>query len=152
MALPKSGKSCKYREALLTTLFALGGIYASFFVLIFTEDGRAFDELLQAQSLLGAIFVNLFAVVGVAYSKFAKEIFVHKDVYWTSMASVVTIVSIFAQANAMKDSTVTLVFDWIESPCVSVVLQILLAILIFKIAAQKELDVRVSYNRKELLI
>lgn len=147
---PEMKQKCRYKDALITTLFALGGIYASFLTLIIIKDSNAMGNLFQAQSLPGGLFVNLFAVVGVAYSKFAKEMFVHKNVYWLSLASFVTIISIFAQACVLVDTSTSLVVDWIETPHVSVALQVLLAILIFAIATQKELDVRISYNKKKL--
>lgn len=143
-------KKCKYKDALISTLFTLGGIYASFLTLILIKGSDAVGNLFQAQSLLGGLYVNLFAVVSVAYSKFAKEMLVHKNVYWLSLASFVTIISIFAQACVLVDTSTSLVVDWIETPHVSVALQVLLAILIFAIAAQKELDVRISYNKKKL--
>lgn len=147
---PKMKQKWRYKDALITTLFTLGGIYASFLTLILIKDSDAMGNLFQAQSLLGGLYVNLFAVVGVAYSKFAKEMLVHRNVYWLSLASFLTIISIYAQACVMTDTSTSLVVSWIESPYASVALQILLAILIFVIAAQKELDVRISYNKKKL--
>lgn len=143
-------KKCKYKDALIYTLFTLGGIYASFLTLILIKDSDAVGNLFQAQSLLGGLFVNLFAVVSVAYSKFAKEMFVHRNVYWLSLASFVIIISIYAQACVMVDTSTSLVVDWIETPHVSVALQILLTIMIFATAAQKELNVRIIYNKKKL--
>ena len=148
--LQETGKKCKYKDALLSTLFALGGIYASFLTLILIKDSDAVDNLFQAQSLLGGLYVNLLAVLSVAYSKFAKEIFVHRNVYWLSLASFVTIISIFAQACVLVDTSTSLTVGWIETPYLSFALQILLAILIFAIAAQKELDVRINYTKKKL--
>lgn len=147
---PEMKQKCRYKDALITTLFALGGIYASFLTLILIKDSNAMGNLFQAQSLSGGLFVNLFAVVGVAYSKFAKEMLVHRNVYWLSLASFLTIISIYAQACVLVDTSTSLVVDWIETPHVSVALQVLLAILIFAIATQKELDVRISYNKKKL--
>lgn len=146
---PKTKQNHKYKDALISTLLTLGGIYATFFALILIKDIDVVDYLFQAQSLLGGLYVNLFAVISVAYSKFAKEIFVHRNVFWLSLASFVIIVSIFAQANAMRDTSISLIADWLKAPYVSVALQILLAILIFAIAAQKELSVRTSYNKKK---
>lgn len=147
---PKMKKKCKYKDALIPTLIALGGIYASFIGLVIYKDSNAVANLFQAQSLLGGLYVNLLAVISVAYSKFAKEMLVHRNVYWLSLASFLTIISIYAQACVMTDTSTSLIISWIESPYVSVALQILLAILIFVIAAQKELDVRVSYKKKKL--
>lgn len=147
---PEMKQKCRYKDALITTLFTLGGIYTSFLTLILIKDSDAMGNLFQAQSLLGGLYVNLFAVVGVAYSKFAKEMLVHRNVYWLSLTSFLTIISIYAQACVMTDTSTSLVVSWIESPYASVALQILLAILIFVIAAQKELDVRIIYNKKKL--
>lgn len=147
---PETGKACK-KDALFSTLFTLGGIYATFFTFILVKDSDALNDLFQAQSLLGGLYVNLFAVVGVAYSKFAKEMFVHRNVYWLSLASFVIIISIFAQARVMNDTSTSLVVEWLESPYVSVALQIVFAILIFAIASQKELNMRISYNKKKLI-
>lgn len=77
--------------------------------------------------------------------------FVHKNVYWLSLASFVTIISIFAQADVMVDDSITLIANWLESPYTSIALQMLLAILIFAIAAQKELSIHVTYNKKILI-
>lgn len=148
---PKMKNNCKYKDALISTLISLGGIYATFFTFILIKDSDATGDLFKAQSLLGGLFVNFFAVIGVAYSKFAKEMFVHKNVYWLSMASFLTTIFIFAQARIMNDTSISFIADWLESPCVSIALQLLLAILIFAIAAQKELSVRISYNKKKLI-
>ena len=143
--------NCKYKDALIPTLISLGGIYATFLTFILIKDSDATGDLYQAQSLLGGLFVNFFAVIGVAYSKFAKEMFVHKNVYWLSMASFLTIIFIFAQAKIMNDASISFIVDWLESPYVSIALQLLLAIFIFAIAAQKELSVHISYNKKKLI-
>lgn len=143
-------KQSRFKDAFITTLLALGGIYAAFFSLILIKGSEAVDNLFQAQSLLGGLYVNLFAVISVAYSKFAKEVFVHIKVYWLSLVSFVVIVCIFAQACVMNDTSRSMVLDWLESPYVSLALQGLLTILIFAIAAQKDLDVRISYNKKKL--
>lgn len=148
---PFKKNGCKYKDAFITTLFTLGGIYAAFLTLIFIKNSDAIGNLFQAQALLGGLYVNLFAVLSVAYSKFAKEMFVHKNVYWLSLASFVTIISIFAQADVMVDDSITLIANWLESPYTSIALQILLAILIFAIAAQKELSIHVTYNKKILI-
>lgn len=140
----------RYRSAIITTLIALGGIYAAFFILIFVRGGNVVEDVFQAQSLLGGLFVNLFAVIGVAYSKFADYEFVHERVYWLSLSAFVILISIYAQAGAMQDSSIRVVADWMKSPWTSVVLQILLAILIFKLAAQKELEVKVDYKKKKI--
>lgn len=140
----------RYRSAIITTLIALGGIYAAFFILIFVRGGNVVEDVFQAQSLLGGLFVNLFAVIGVAYSKFADYEFVHERVYWLSLSAFGILISIYAQAGAMQDSSIRVVADWMKSPWTSVVLQILLAILIFKLAAQKELEVKVDYKKKKI--
>lgn len=142
-------KTHNYTDAFLTTLFIIGGIYASFFVLLFFKDGNAIDELLQAQSSLGGLYVNLFAVIGVAYSKFAKETFLHRNVYWLSLGAFVTIISIFAQARIMLEVHSTVIFAWLETRCASFALQTVLAVLIFAIAAQKDLNIRITYKKKK---
>lgn len=146
----KKKKTWKYKDALIVTMLTLGGIYAVFFTLILIENSDAVINLFQAQALLGGLFVNLCAVISVAYSKFAKEILVHRNVYWLSLASFVIIIAIFAQARVMCDTQMSFIFSWLENPLVSVILQTLLGILIFAIAAQKELNIRVSYNKKKL--
>lgn len=143
----------KYRgnkkAAIITTLFALGGIYATFFVSILIRGGDAMENLLQTQSHLGGMYVNLFAVVSVAYSKFAKEIFVHRRIYWLSLLSFVLIISIFAQARIMNDPATSLKVNLLESPYFSIVLQILFAVIIYVISAQKEFSFRIKYNKKK---
>lgn len=147
-AQPKIRKNFKYKDALISTLIALGGIYAAFMTLIFVDGSHVVDDLFEAQSLLGGLYVNLFAMVGVAYSKFAKEIFLHSRVFWLCLIEFIIMTCIFAQSRAMKDAFITLDPDWLESPYVSIVLQILFAILIFAIATQKELSVKVVYKKK----
>ena len=140
----------RFKEALITTLFALGGIYATFLTLIFIENSDAVNNLYQAQSELGALFVNLFAVVGVSYSKFSREIFLHKNIYWLTLTSFFVIISIFAQARIMTDVNISSIFNWVESPSISIILQIILGLLIFIISIQKELEVRINFKKKKL--
>ena len=146
---PVGGKG-RYKNAMYTTLFALIGIYGTFFSLIFIADSNAVSDLFHTQALLGGLYVNLFAVVSVAYSKFAKEIFVHRKIYWLSLIAFIVIVCIFAQARGMVDSSTTFVCDWLESTAVSWGLQLMLAVLIFAIASQEELNMRVTYKKKYL--
>ena len=148
---PIKKNGCKYKEAFITTLFTLGGIYATFITFIFIKDSDAIGNLFQAQALLGGLYVNFFAIVGVAYSKFAQEMFVHKNVYWLSIISFITIISIFAQAEVMVDDSTSFIADWLESPYISIALQMLLAILIFAIAAQKESSIHITYIKKTLI-
>lgn len=148
---PIKKNGCKYKEALITTLFTLGGIYATFITFIFIKDSDAIGNLFQAQALLGGLYVNFFAISGVSYSKFAQEMFVHRNVYWLSLISFITIISIYAQADVMVDDSTSFIADWLESPYISIALQMLLAILIFAIAAQKESSIHVTYNKKILI-
>ena len=143
-------KKCKYKDAFISTILALGGIYVSFFALIFIKGGNILDDIIQSQSLLGGLFVNLFAVISVAYSKFSNEIFIHRNIYWLTLIAFTVIISIFAQARIIADPSVYLIIEWLKLPCISVVLQVILAILIFSISAQQKLDVRISYNKKKL--
>lgn len=106
----KKKKTWKYKDALIVTMLTLGGIYAVFFTLILIENSDAVINLFQAQALLGGLFVNLCAVISVAYSKFAKEILVHRNVYWLSLASFVIIIAIFAQARVMCDNQMSFIF------------------------------------------
>ena len=69
----KKKKTWKYKDALIVTMLTLGGIYAVFFTLILIENSDAVINLFQAQALLGGLFVNLCAVISVAYSKFAMH-------------------------------------------------------------------------------
>lgn len=143
-------KKCKYTDAFISTLLTLGGIYASFFTLILIKDRNICGDIIRYQSLLGGLFVNLFAVISVAYSKFSNEIFIHRNIYWLSLLAFTVIISIFAQARLIVDPSISLIIEWFRQPCISVILQVFLAILIFIISAQQKLDVSISYNKKKL--
>lgn len=138
-------KIYKHRNAITTTILTLLGIYVSFVVLLFTKDGDVLDNLFLSLSSIGGLYVNLIAVISVAYSKFAKEILVHCNVFWLSVASFVIIVSIFAQAKGMIENSISP--EWIQTPYISIALQMLLAFLIYLIAQQKELNIRITYNK-----
>lgn len=138
---------CKHKHgnAIITTILTLLSIYVTFVVLLFTKDCNVEYNLYKSLSSLGGLYVNLLAVVGVAYSKFSKENLVYCNVYWLSLISFVTIISIFAQAKGMLDNSISP--EWLQSYYVSVALQILLAFLIYAIAKQKTLNVRITYNK-----
>lgn len=139
----------KHRNAIITTILTLLSIYVSFVVLLFTKDCDIEDNLYKSLSSLGGLYVNLLAVISVAYSKFSKENLVHSKVYWLSLTSFVTIISIFAQAKGMLDKSISP--EWLQSPCLSAVLQILLAILIYAMVNQKVLNVRITYNKIKII-
>lgn len=144
-------KICKHknRNAIITTIITLLSIYMSFVVLLFTKGCDIEDNLYKSLSSLGGLYVNLLAVISVAYSKFSKETLVHSNVYWLSLTSFVAIISIFAQAKGMLDNSISP--KWLQSPCISVILQILLAVLIYTIAKQKVLNVRITYNKIKII-
>lgn len=148
---PNMAKICKHknRNAIITTIITLLSIYMSFVVLLFTKGCDIEDNLYKSLSSLGGLYVNLLAVISVAYSKFSKETLVHSNVYWLSLTSFVAIISIFAQAKGMLDNSISP--EWLQSPCFSVILQILLAVLIYTIAKQKVLNVRITYNKIKII-
>lgn len=148
--LPSNSGMTNHKIAFLTTLFTAGGIYISFLVLLLIKDSNALNILYDAQASIGGLYVNLFAIICVAYSKFAKEKLVHNKVYWLSLASFVIIVSIFAQAKCMVESSVKPIFDWFASPYVSWALQLFLIVIIYIIALQEELNLRITYTKKKL--
>ncbi|TGX80578.1 hypothetical protein E5358_12460 [Palleniella muris] len=128
-----------------TTIFALLGIYITFIVLAFYKDNNILKELIKAQASLGGLYVNLIAVVGVAYSKFAKEMFVHRNVYWLSLAAFIVVISIFAQAKGSLDNTIE---DFLQPMYISYILQIILAGIIWMLASQQEYKVQIKYKKK----
>lgn len=128
-----------------TTIFALLGIYITFIVLAFYKDNDILKELIKAQVSLGGLYVNLIAVVGVAYSKFAKEMFVHRNVYWLSLAAFIVVISIFAQAKGSLDNTIE---DFLQPMYISYILQIILAGIIWMLASQQEYKVQIKYKKK----
>ena len=83
----------RYKETFLTTVFTFGGIYITFIIMSFIDGGNAVDNLFQYESSIGGLYVNLFAMISVSYSKFANEEFVHKVVYWLCLISFVVISS-----------------------------------------------------------
>ncbi len=137
-----------YKEAFLTTVFTFGGIYITFIIMSFIDGGNAVDNLFQYESSIGGLYVNLFAMISVSYSKFANEEFVHKVVYWLCLISFVVIITIYSQARCMTENTISLVVRWLEHPILSVVLQLIFVILIFLISMQKEYIVRITYRKK----
>ena len=153
-ALPKGDiqtkRKNKYTTALMTTLFAVGGIYITFFVLLLSKGADVAYDIYEAQALLGGLYVNLFAVIGVAYSKFADEMFLHKNVFWLTLVSFVILICIYAQACAMNDFTIPLIAEWMRAQWVSLLLQISLIVLIFILAIQTEMSARISYNKIKL--
>lgn len=138
----------RYKEAFLTTVFTFGGIYITFIIMSFIDGGNAVDNLFQYESSIGGLYVNLFAMISVSYSKFANEEFVHKVVYWLCLISFVVIITIYSQARCMTENTISLVVRWLEHPILSVVLQLIFVILIFLISMQKEYIVRITYRKK----
>lgn len=138
----------RYKEAFLTTVFTFGGIYITFIIMSFIDGGNAVDNLFQYESSIGGLYVNLFAMISVSYSKFANEEFVHKVVYWLCLISFVVIITIYSQARCMTENTISLVVRWLEYPILSVVLQLIFVILIFLISMQKEYIVRITFRKK----
>lgn len=138
----------RYKEAFLTTVFTFGGIYITFIIMSFIDGGNAVDNLFQYESSIGGLYVNLFAMISVSYSKFANEEFVHKVVYWLCLISFVVIITIYSQARCMTENTISLVVRWLEHPILSVVLQLIFVILIFLISMQKEYIVCIIYRKK----
>ena len=61
----------RYNEALLTTVFTFGGIYITFIIMSFIDGGNAVDNLFQYESSIGGLYVNLFAMISVSYSKYS---------------------------------------------------------------------------------
>lgn len=138
----------RYKEAFLITVFTFCGIYITFIIMSFIDGGNAVDNLFQYESSIGGLYVNLFAMISVSYSKFANEEFVHKVVYWLCLISFVVIITIYSQARCMTENTISLVVRWLEYPILSVVLQLIFVILIFLISMQKEYIVRITYRKK----
>lgn len=89
-----SDKKCG--AEIYTTIFTTLGIYVTFIVLAFTKDKDVLGEILKAEASLGGLYVNLLAVISVAFSKFAREMFVHRNAYWLSLAAFIVAISIFA--------------------------------------------------------
>lgn len=135
------------RSAILTTLFILGGLYASFICYLFIQDGNMIEELYKALGSFGCIYANIFAILGVAYSKFAQTDFVQKSVYWLSLLSFVIIISIFAQAQTMLNSSIHLWLPLLRTRYTTIALQIAL---IYALAIQKELVLEIKYHKKKI--
>lgn len=130
-----------------TTIFAALGIYVTFIVLAFSNKNDVWSEILKAEASLGGLYVNLLAVISVAYSKFAREPFVHRNVYWLSLSAFFVIVSIFAQAKGSLDSSIS---EYLQPTYISYILQAALVCIIWQLAKQAEYKVQIKYKKKKL--
>lgn len=140
-----SDKKCG--AEIYTTIFTTLGIYVTFIVLAFTKDKDVLGEILKAEASLGGLYVNLLAVISVAFSKFAREMFVHRNAYWLSLAAFIVAISIFAQAKGRLDASIS---EYLQSTYISYILQVILICLIWQLARQGEYKVQVKYKKKKL--
>jgi len=108
------------------------------------------EELYKALGSFGCIYANIFAILGVAYSKFAQTDFVQKSVYWLSLLSFVIIISIFAQAQTVLNSSIHLWLPLLRTHYTTIALQIALIALIYALAIQKELVLEIKYHKKKI--
>lgn len=144
---PKQKNALHHRNAVVNTLLVMMGIYIVFLLMILSEGTSGiYNVFVSSQASLAGMYVNALAIISVTYGKFSTMDLIRVSTYFLSIFALFIVINIFAQALYVVNPTLWTTWDWFRSPEVTYILQIALAISIYKLELQEE----VKYKKNKI--
>lgn len=134
-------------NAVINTLLTMAGIYVAVIVMmIYGGNDDIIGGFISSQATLEALYVNALAVISVTYSKFSTMDLIRVSTYFLSLFAIFIVVNIFVQSLYVVNPTLWSAWTWFRSPSITCILQIILALSIYRLECQEA----VTYKKNKI--
>lgn len=150
LLLEQRPRSTRLRRAAVSTFLMVLGIYITYVVSLFENDGQLFDKFCTFEASLGGFYTNMLVVVASSYDKASSRFWIKGSTYVQCLVAFILVAHILVQAISMHYPTVSLYRPALCTPIITVIGQLLFIGTIFALFYSEGIQSVPKYRKEKL--